>query len=351
MATNLDRIRNIQFSTNSKESAYDTADAVDSKILANAGLMPEDEVSTVNDLDLIGGTEEASSSTIITQSLSFGFAQNRVKPHTLAAIASFAMGTVTTTTPTGATTARKHKITPSTSTTMNSFTIEGLLKSGLQNKYSGCMVDSFNLSFERGANRFCNLTASIIGSGTVVAGTATESEVSEAGLNAATAALWLEATTYDGTTTDALDLTVNDLTSPGTARGTAVMGFNWTYSNNIDTDFLYTIGSGNQFGVAERVARTQELSLTLLWQDEAARTQFLASTDLALQVKVKNAQIASEGFYYGYQVVFPKLRINSRPKSESGGRLIETIAFDVLQDSSLGSVELDVFNVQTAYMA
>ena len=234
---------------------------------------------------------------------------------------------------------------------MNSFTIEGLLKSGLQNKYSGCMVDSFNLSFTRGSNRFCDLSASVLGSGTVAAGTATESEVSEAGLNAATAAVFLDATTYDGSTTDDLDLTTNDLTSNPSALGNIVIGFEWDYRNNIDADFLYTIGSGNQFGVAERVARDQTVTLTLLWQDEAYRTQLLADTDMALQVKVKNAQIGAEGLFYGFQVVFPKLRIASRPKTEQGGKLIETITFNVLEDASLGSVVLDVFNIQTVYMA
>ena len=351
MATNLDRLRNIQMSTNSKESAYDTADAVDSKILVNAGVIPDDNVEIVNDQDLIGGTEEAGSSTLVAQSLTFPMAQNRVKPHTLAAIAAFALGSVSTTTPSGGSTARKHTITPGSSTSMNSFTIEGLLKTGLQNKYSGCMVDSFNLSFQRGSNRFCNLTTSIIGSGTVASGTATESEVSEAGLNAATAAVWLDATTYDGSTTDDLDLTANDLTSNPTALGVNVIGFEWDYRNNIDPDFLYTIGSGDQFGVAERVARDQTVTLTMLWQDEGYRTQLLADTDMALQVKVKNAQIGAEGLFYGFQVVFPKLRIATRPKTEQGGRMIETITFNVLEDSSLGSVQLDVFNIQTAYMA
>jgi hypothetical protein len=351
MATNLDRLRNIQVSADSKESTYDTAVAVDSKILINAGVIPDDQVEVVNDQDLIGGTEEAGSSTLIAQSLTFPMAQNRVKPHTLAFIGAYALGSVATTTPGGGTTARKHTITPATSATMNSFTMEGLLKTGLQNKWSGCMVDSFDLSFQRGSNRFCNIAANVLGSGTVAAGTATESEVSEAGLNAATAAVWLDATTYDGSMTEALDLTVNDLTSNPAVLGADVIGFEWNYRNNIDPDFLYTIGSGNQFGIAERVARDQTVTLTLLWQDEGYRTQLLADTDMALQLKVKNAEIASESLFYGYQIMFPKLRIASRPKTEQGGRMVETITFNVLEDATHGSVILEVFNVQTAYMA
>ena len=349
MATNLDRIRNFQVSAFTAEGSYDSAQAVDSKILVNAGVVPDDNVEIITDDDLIGGLEETSGSTVIAQSGVIAFAQNRVKPHTLAFIAAYALGSISSATA-GATT-YKHVITPASSTTMASFTAEGLLKAGVQNKWSGCIVDSFNLSFTRGVNRFCNLTASIINSGTVGAGTATESEISEAGLNAATAAVFLDATTYDGTTTDDLDLTANDLTSNPSAKGVQVIAFEWDYRNNIDADFLYTIGSGNQFGVAERVARDQTVTLTLLWEDEAYRAQMLTNTDFALQVKVKNAEVAAEGVFYGYQVVFPKLRIDSRPKSESGGRLVETITFNVHEDATLGSVVLDVFNIQAAYAA
>ena len=352
MATNLDRLRNVQVSAATAESPYDTAAAVDSRILVNAGVIPDDAVEVVNDLDLIGGTEEASDSELIAQSVTFPIAQNRVKPHTLAFMASYALGSVATTTPAGGTTARKHTITPILTTAdMASFTTEGLLKTGLQKSWSGCMMDSFDLSFQRGANRFCNITGSALGSGTVTDGTATQTEVSEGGLNAATAGVWLDATTFDGAMSEDLDLTANDLTSNPSALGANVIGLEWNYRNNIDPDFLYTIGSGDQFGVAERVARDQTLTLTLLWQDETYRDYLIDDTDLALQVKVKNAQIGAEGLYYGWQAVFTKLRIASRPKSESGGRLVETITFNVLQDATHGSVILDVFNIQTAYMA
>lgn len=354
MATNLDRLRNIQMSTNSAESAYDTADTVDSKILVNAGVIPDDSVEVIDNLDLIGGTEEPGNATLISQSLTFPMAQTRVKPHTLAAIASFALGSVTTTAAGGsAATTKRHKIVPAASTTMNSFTMEGLLKTGLQNKYSGCVVDGFNLSFTRQSNRFCDLTASILGSGTTTSGTATASEVAEGGLNAATAAVWLTNAAYDGTPDEVLAIgsTDSDLAGNPAALGANVIGFEWDYQNNIDPGFLYTIGSGDQFGIAERTARSQTVTLTLLWQDETYRANMISDDDMALQLKIRNAEVASESFYYGINLIFPKLRIQSRPRSEQSGRIIETITFTVLEHATQGSVELNVFNIQTAYMA
>jgi hypothetical protein len=351
MATNLDRLRNVQFSTNSAESAYDTADAVDSKIRMNIGVVPNDQIQTINDQDLIGATEEPSDAELLSQGLAFPFAQNRVKPHTLAFIAAFAMGSVATTTPPSGTTARKHTITPASAAAQNSFTMEALMKTGVQNKWSGLFVDSFGLAFERGTNRFVDLTGQAFGSGTQAAGTATESEISEGGINAATCGIFLDVTTYDGSMTEDLDTTANDLTSNPSSDKANAVSWEWGYNNNMDIDFLYEVGSGNQIGGADRLARSQTLRYTRLYQDDAYRTNIINQSEFAMQVKVRNAQIAAEGLYYGFQVMFPLLQLANREVAEQGGRMVEILDFHVLQHATHGSVILDVFNVQTAYMA
>ena len=349
--TNLDRVRRILVSADSKETAYDTAAAVDCRILVSAGVQVDHEVDIITDQDKIGGTEEASDAEVYARRIAFPFAQVRAKPHSLAFAAAYALGSVTTSA-LGAT-AYKHTFTPASAAAQPSFTMEALFKSGTQNKYSGCFFDNFSLSFSRGANRFCDLGAMVYGSGTVVAGTSTVAEISEGGLNAATAAVWLDATTYDGSTGNDLDLAVNDLTSNPTAISDEVTAFEWQFRNNFDLDSCYEIGSGEVLGNADRVARDQTVSLSRLYQDESNYTRQVGDTDLALQVKVKNAQIAAEGFYYGFNLIFPKLRIGSggRTITEQGGRLIENLTFSVLEDASLGSVVLDVVNVQTAYAA
>lgn len=350
MATNLDRLRSIQVSAAAKESDYDTARAVDSMIRFNAGVMPNDEVQTVNDQDLIGGTEEASDAELLVQSLALPFAQNRVKPHTLAFTAAYALGGVAVTTPSGATDTRKHTFTPQASAAQPSFTLEGLMKTGVQLKYSGLFIDSFGLTFQRSANRYLNLSGQAYGSGTQVAGTATESEIVEGGLNAANAAVWFDNTTYEGSTGDDLDLTDNELTSNPTADSANIVSLDWQYRNNMDTDFLYEVGSGEQFGGDDRLARDQTVTLVRLYQDETYRAYATDQTEVALQCKVKGALIET-GFYYGMNLIFPLLQIQDRDVSEQGGRMIETIVFYVLEDSTYGSVTLDVFNVQAAYAA
>lgn len=354
--TNLDRLRNVQFGTNSKESAYDTADAVDSKIRMNIGVIPNDAITTIDDQDLIGSTEEPSDTELIAQSLQFPFAQNRVKPHTLAFIGSFALGSVATTTPSGGTTARKHTITPATVIAQNSFTMEALLKTGLQKLYSGLFIDAFDLSFQRGTNRFVNLTGQAFGSGTVTDGTAATAEISEGGINAAACGIYFDNTTYDGAQTEDLDTTANDLTSnPANDKANAV-SWEWGYSNNMDIDFLYEVGSGQQIGSADRLARSQTLRYTRLYQDEAKRIWVVPATagaalpELAMQVKVRGAQIAAEGLFYGFQVLFPLLKLANREITEQNGRMVEILDFNILEHATHGSVILEVFNVQAAYM-
>lgn len=350
MATNLDRLRSIQVSAGHKETAFGTPYAVDSLIRMNAGVLPFQQIQTINDSDHIGSSEEPTEAEVFARSLSFPFGQTRVKPHTLAWAAAFAMGSCSTTTPSGATNTRQHVITPATSATLPSFTLEGKLKSGLQKQYDGCFIDSFTFSLQRGANRFANLSGQAYGIGTVTDGTANQSEVAEGGLNAANAAIWLDDTTYDGSRTVNLNLTTSDLTSNPAVEGCNAISLEWGYNNNVDLDFAYCLGSGLYIGSADRIARSQTLTYTRLYQDETYVNFANAQTELAMQVRIQGALIET-GFYYGAQLTFPLLQLASVVPGEQNGRLIETLTFNVLQHATHGSVILDVFNVQTGYAA
>ena len=102
MAIHLDRLRSIQLQTATKEAALGTPGTVDSLIRMNAGIIPHPLVQTINDQDHIGASEEPTEAEVIARSLDFRFGQTRVKPHTLAWAAAFAMGSIATTTPTKA---------------------------------------------------------------------------------------------------------------------------------------------------------------------------------------------------------------------------------------------------------
>jgi hypothetical protein len=353
MATNLERLRSIQVSALSRESAFDTHRAVDSLIRWSSGVIPSQEVHTINDNDLIGGTEEPTEAEVFARSLAFPFAQKRVKPHTLAFIAAYALGSITTTVPAGGTHCHKHVIIPLIDDTMlKTFSMEAKYKTGIQKLFTGCFVDSFELTFKRGANRFVDISGQAYGSGTVTDGTASTTEISEGGLNAADAAIWLDDTTYDGSTANDLNLTTSDLAGNPASEGCNAIGLTWGYKNNVDLENAYCIGSGLYIGTAERSARSQTLSYTRLWQDESFGDGLLAQTEYAMQVRVKNAAIdaiTDSGLFYGMQLTFPLLQIAKRSRGEQNGRQTETLEFHVLQHATHGSVILDVFNRQSTY--
>jgi len=348
----LDRLRNVQVSAASKETTFGTAQTVDSLIRWNIGAVPADAPQIVTDQDLIGASEEPTDTILVAQAMAFPFAQTRVKPHTLAFIAAYALGSCSTTTPSGAVNARAHTIAPLSTTTLPSFTLEALMTSGEQLKWPGCFVDRFTLSVPRGANRFASLNGEIVGGAEKTAGSASASEVSEGGLNAAWSSIWLNATTYDGSSNYSLSLTTSDLTSNPSNDNDAAISFEWEYANNIDRDFQYVLGSEYYMGGVDRVARTQTVRYTRLYSDETYADALTAQTDYALQLRIKNAVIdAQPQFCYGMDLVFPQLRLSERRVQEQGGRLTETLTFSPLEDATYGSVQLIVVNRQTGYAA
>lgn len=360
MATNLNRIRKLYVSADSKESTYGTAVATDSMLKVDAGVITNREVGVVSNNDLVGGTEEPTEQFLTNKSVALPIAQARVKPHTLATIAAYALGKHVTSTAGGATNARKHQFTTSGApdVTLPSFTAEGVLKSGLIQVYPGMFVDSFNFSVNRGANQFASLTSTCYGCGTVSSGSENNrSEIDEDPISGGTAGIAIGTGVYDGATEDTND----DVASFDIASATDITGqvtsFEYAYANNVDRDFLYQIGGGEVYNIAEKTARSQTVTITKLWQDDTYRTGLYNQTTYSLQARFKGADIDA-GYPYGCCFTIPKAVLQSADVSDDGGRLVETLTFLPLWDATtsgtpnpFGSVIIDVFNAQTAYAA
>ena len=362
MATNLNRIRKLYVSADSKESTYGTAVATDSMLKVDAGVITNREVGVVSNNDLVGGTEEPTEQFLTNQSVALPIGQARVKPHTLATIATYGLGKVTTTTPGGASSARKHQITTagSDAETLLSFTAEGVISSTVIQIYPGMFVDGFNFSVNRGANQFASLTSTCYGCGTVTASgsDANRSEVVEDPISGSTAGIAIGTGVYDGETKNDNSEPTNWDIASATDITSQVTSFEYSYSNNVDRDFLYQIGGGKVYNVAEKVARSQTITITKLWQDDTYRAGLYNQTEYSLQARFKGGQIGGEGVYYGCCFTVPKAVLQSADVSDDGGRIVETLTFLPLWDATatgtpnpFGSVIIDVFNTQTAYAA
>jgi hypothetical protein len=358
VATNLNRIRKLYVSAATAESTYGTAIATDSMLKVDAGVITNREVGVVSNNDLVGGTEEATEQFLTNQSVALPIAQARVKPHTLATIASYAIGETDTTTAGGATNARKHQINTSgaPNTTLPSFTAEGILKSGVNVVYPGIFVDGFNFSVNRGANQFASLTATCYGCGTVGSGSDNSRlEIDENPISGSTAGIAIGTGVYDGVTEDTNDnVAAFDIAGASNITG-QVTSFEYAYQNNVDRDFLYQVGGGKIYNIAEKTARSQTVTITKLWQDDTYRTGLYNQTEYSLQARFKGANIDA-GYPYGCCFTIPKAVLQSADVSDDGGRIVETLTFLPLWDattgatpSPFGSVIIDVFNAQTAY--
>lgn len=348
---NLNRIRKIMVSAAAKEASYGAGAAVNSLIRVDSENLPTPKHQIINDQDLLGGTEEASDQEIIAKAYSLPFGQKRVKPHTLAFWAAYALGAVATSTPATATLTRKHVFTPKANDpTMPSFAVEALFKSGVQKLFPGGFFGDGTLRVNRGANRMVSLQSNILLSGNHSAGTGNVTEKAEAALNGGNSSVWLSTSGYSGTNDDDLDLTTSDLGGTPVDISSPTRSLEWQFQNNPDEDDLYRLGSGLFYGAAERGERSQKLMLNYDYADHTEVDRLEAQTQMAAQFKLRGALIET-GFYYGMNLIFPALKHTNTQVVVDKGKLVNQVEMQVLEDATYGSVILVVFNKQTAYAA
>lgn len=362
----LARKTQLNVSLAAKEASYDAAAAIDQLLLSNLGAIPQEVVQTINDQDLTGGTEEASDQEVFAQMVTFPVAFNRVKPTTLLFVAAYGLGSVAVAlanTSTPAADVRQYACTP-VAGDLSSFTFEHWYDTALKYKYTGGLVNSFNLSVQRGANRFVSLSAEILASGTRAAGGSAQTEASESQLNAASAGAWLLEdsgndadailASSEGTAANrsqGLDPATTDLSGSGSAASditAELRSMEWSFSNNISTEDNYRIGGGKVLSALDRGGRTQTLTLTLDHVDDVETARLKAQHLVAFQMIVRGAESSGDsGYYHGFNLIFPQLKTQSVQVTEQGGNLVDQIVYSVLDDGAAvpehPSVYFDIF--------
>lgn len=343
MPLNLTRLTNFQVSAETAETDYDDAvPAVDSLIKVSVGTLPNVQVALQDDADLVGGNEEPDDASISSKSVVMPIAQPRARPHTLAFVAGYAIGTAAASLVSDSL-VYKHLIRATTKNTLPSFVAEGKIKTGLQKKYSGCAVDSFTLQINRGAEKWVDLAANGLASGTIAGGSATKSEPSEEALTGGNMVVFLGATTWDNVTSDALDLSSSELNGAPSDITADITSISWEFRNNVDADFNYELGAGLVFGNMYRGTRSQTVTLSVLADVYDEVDRLTGQTDLAMDVKLRGSLIENSR-YYGFQLLFPMLRERSVELADDSGRLVYNIEFLVAEKGTYDSVYFDVYN-------
>lgn len=344
--------------------AFGTYGTVDSLFNVTSGFWTR-TVERQDDLDEYTGYEEDTSSGTqrILSSAVNGPMAGRATPHAVAILGIGALGTWSSGTAgtlgTSAT-AYRHRIRPmkGTAGTQGAGTLPALHvteslsgASDLQFDYQSCMVNSFGLSATR--KSWVEYTAELIGNGVWRASTvAKPSAVSESYLKAGDCSIFF------GTSLAATP--AQSKTAPGDITGTAygaaievtsrVVSFNWQVNNNLPTDQNYGFNSGTTADHNDRGRRTQTLSMTLELHNSGQLSLLENQKTLALEFECFNELIESNA-YYGFNLGFPRLIVESFAVNSATGDMVTVdYTFKVGEDTTKGSVLLDVYNTRSAYL-
>lgn len=357
MASFLGRSRKVMISTRNAQAALATAATVDALIRVSSepgNTIPEVE----DDSDLVGGTEEPTTQEVSVRNYNLPLDQSKVKPNTLAFVLTAALGAVSSSTPATSDVTRLHAITQKAAADFDTFTVEELYATGAQRKYIGCILDSFTLSGTR--RNFFALSSQIYGSGKYASGSASVTEVSEVSLHTRNAVVFI-GSSYAGAT-PGQDKTSADIVG-SSDESANLEEISWSYNNNTDLDFLPHFNTGVTWGRAERGTRSQELSMTLLFQNMDEADAALAQTAKAIEVKaISETAVAGVPPYnpatndsvykYGAVVIWPKIQYTSaNTAGAAGDRVTVAITAKVLEDTTYGAVRAWVWNGVFTYLA
>ncbi len=372
----LSRKTQMNISLAAKESQYDSAATLDELINVNIGSIPQENVQVINDQDLTGGKEEATDQEVFAQSVSLDVGINRVKPTPLLWVGAYGLGAAAAAAAdsgTAATKVRQYACTPvDNDGSTNSFTFEFWFDTSLKYKYTGGMINSFSLSVQQGANRFVSLNTNIIASGTRAAAGSAQTEHAETQLNAASAGAYLLIDATDPPDADIADAFTADISTaanrsqtlaPGTSNLAASDGTvhdiasrlrsaTWDFSNNISPDDNYRIGGGKVLSDNNRGGRTQTLTLELDHVDDDFTVLLKNQYTCAFQMIVQGAEVET-GYYEGFDLIFPRMKLQSVQVTDSGGNLVDRLVYQILEDSgaTYKSVYFDVFADSTGRTA
>lgn len=347
----LNRNRKILIASAEKETAYaDGVPAVDSMIKADQDSIGAPEPTIINDQDLLGASREPASQEILALHNTLALNQSRCKYHTLATVAAFGLGSISSALADTASSTYKHVFGVLDADALPTTVIEELYKSGVQKLYPGAGCQSFTLRVNRGTNRRVGLSSNWFMSGDSSAGTGDVTEKSEAAINGGASAVYLGAVAYSGTTDDDVDMATTDLAATPTTITSSVRSFEWSFDNNVSIEDLFRLGSGLYPGAFERGDINQTVTLNFDYASEAEVDRLINQTQVAFQFKHRGAEIET-GFYYGLNLIFPALQYESARRAIDNGKLVNQITMRVLQEPTYGSVVMNLFNEIAAYAA
>ncbi len=140
--------------------------------------------------------------------------------------------------------------------------------------------------------------------------------------------------------------------SPTSLQGD-LQSFEWTIDNQAQT--IYEMGDSSSY--VSRVERgdkfNQSLSAIFEMQDDTHKTGLINGSEYVMNIPITGAVIAggSGSYNFSCDIIFPKVVYKEAKKDRDGETITVNAEFQVLEDTTYGSVIVKIINEQTAYLS
>ncbi len=131
-----------------------------------------------------------------------------------------------------------------------------------------------------------------------------------------------------------------------------LQSFEWTIDNQAQT--IYEMGDSSSF--VSRVERgdkfSQSLSASLEMQDDTHKTGLINGTEYVINIPITGSVIGggSGSYKFSCDIIFPKVVYKEAKKDRDGEVVKVNAEFQILEDTTYGSVIVKIINEQTSYL-
>jgi hypothetical protein len=358
MALELRYVDQLALSLFDKEASYDAGPG--GWLAANAcqmsgfeGLVNLDD-AVVDDKEGVTHSEHPTIQMIAKKGWALEYTENRLKPHTLAGLASLHFGS-STPTKDGTFDAWRHKIVPvAAGTALPSI---GCLYKEAGSQFQAKGIKSNTLTVKRNGD-WLALTAALLGSGTrATDATDFPAIISESWLRwGEIAGFWLET---------GADISINATPTQGgqaISSGTPddltsrLLDFNFVHNNNLRGDLGYGPGGGLVRSDLEAGLRDASVTFKIKADDTTYATElayYEDQDDVAIHLAVDTGTVIATGgsYKWGFDIIIPLLKLKPVKRDVEDDYHVLNFEASVFDDGTNDEVILYVYNAEAAYLA
>lgn len=358
MALELRNVDQLALSLFDKEASYDAGPggwtAASACSMSGFDGMVQMEDSVVDDREGVTGTEYPTEQEIEKKGLALEYSEARMKPNSLAGLASLFCG-ASTPTQDGELVAYQHKIVPvAPGTALPSI---GVLYEQGGSEYLAKGIKCNTLEIKTDGSWF-GFKAGLIGSGTRSSdATAFPAKISESWLRTGKiAGLWIETganISIEASPTQGAEAISSAAPDDLTTR---MIEFAFTANNNLRGDLGYLAGGGDvrselEYGRREAAVMIKIKALSSSWATELGYYENQDALAVHLAVDMGTLIAAGGAYNFGFDIIIPQLKLKPIQRDVQDDFHVITLEGDVQDDGTHDEFLIYAYNAQAAYLA